>query len=217
MSLSASSEDIRRKYPYLRFPWELAPHYNIAPAQAVPIAKNDASFEVAPAHWGLIASWVRSPKAARQPINARIETLADSRLFGPLLRWKRCAIFADGFFEWRLQDGTNTPYHFRLRSREPFAFAGLWDTWRGERDSEQITSCAIITGPPNALVAEIHDRMPMMLADADVPRWIADGELPEAAAIAMLHPYPAGEMERLRVSSLVNNARNDRPEVLEAV
>lgn len=165
-SLTVSADEIRRTFPQLALQWDPHPRWNIAPSQDVLVALNDGSQEITTAKWGLIPSWEKAPNGGRKPINARLETLAQSRLFAPLLRRRRCAIIGDGFFEWATEDGKKLPYYFRLKSREPFAFAGLWD----KRDG--IPSCTIITGPPNELVASLHDRMPILLDPQNLSTWI---------------------------------------------
>jgi len=205
--LTVSSEQIRRTFPQLTLTWDPPPRWNIAPSQDVLVALNDGSQEIKTAKWGLVPSWEKARNGGRKPINARLETLAQSRLFAPLLRRRRCAIIGDGFYEWATEDGKKLPYYFRLRSREPFAFAGLWD----KRDG--IPSCTIVTGASNELVAPLHDRMPMILRPDDLPMWIQPEELAAADAIMMLHPYAAGLMERQRVSTLANNPRNNVPEI----
>lgn len=208
--MTVSPDKIRTAFPGLKLSWEPPPRYNVAPSQEVLVALNDGSSEITTARWGLVPSWEKSPDGGRKPINARLETLAESRLFAPLLRRRRCAIFGDGFYEWGLEDGKKIPYYFSLKAGEPFAFAGLWDVREGS------SSCTIVTGPPNALVAPIHDRMPMILLNDDLSSWIRVGELPAGDAIAMLHPYPEELMKSRRVSRLVNNTRNDVPEILTA-
>lgn len=207
MTLSVNANEIRRKFPYLELAWEPTPRFNIAPSQNVLVALNDRSGEITTARWGLVPSWEKAPNGGRKPINARLETLAASRMFAPLLHRRRCAVFADGFFEWETEGGKKIPYHFHLRSGEPFAFAGLWDR-------REDTTCTIITGPPNGLVAPLHDRMPMILMDDDVPAWIEADELTSGKAESMLHPYPGDQMERVQVSSRVNNPQNDDAGVL---
>jgi putative SOS response-associated peptidase YedK len=206
-SLTVSPEQIRRAFPQLTLTWDPSPRWNIAPSQDVLVALNDGSKEITTAKWGLIPSWEKAPNGGRKPINARLETLAQSRLFAPLLKRRRCAIISDGFFEWATEDGKKLPYHFRLKTREPFAFAGLWD----QRDG--IPSCSIVTGAANELVAPLHDRMPMILRPDDLAMWMRHKELAAAEAIAMLHPFAEGLMERQRVSTLVNKPRNDVPEI----
>lgn len=209
-TLVASPDQIRQAFPSLNLTWDPPQRFNIAPSQEVLIAKNDGSNAMTTARWGLIPSWEKSPTGGRRPINARLEGLAESRMYGPLLRRHRCAVFGDGFFEWALEAGKKIPYYFRLKGGTPFAFAGLW------AEREGASTCTIVTGPPNRLVATIHERMPIILPSGALAIWLQTGELSIAEATAMLHPYPEERMERRRVSTLVNNVRNDLPAILAA-
>src|SRR6266404_5696631 len=137
----------------------LAPRYNIAPTQDVPvIVERGASRELALFQWGLIPSWSKEPKGF---INARAETLEEKPSFSESFQRRRCLIPADGFYEWERNGKHRQPYFFQMKDEAVFAFAGIWDKW--QRDGVSITSCAIITTTPNKLLATIHDRMPVVL------------------------------------------------------
>ena len=202
-TFAVSTERMQNAFPWLRIQESISPRWNIAPSQGVLVALNDGTYEASTAKWGLIPSWERAPDGGRKPINARIETLAESKLFAPLLRRKRCAIFADGFYEWATEDGKKIPYHFRLQGGEPFAFAGLWD----RRDD--LPTCTIITGSPNEVVATVHNRMPMLLARESVQGWIDQEEITAEKALGFLASCSADLMERRRASAAVNNPRHD--------
>ena len=122
---------------------------------------------------------------------------------------------ADGFYEWSRTRGRRQPYRVVLRSHEPFAFAGLWDTWQSP-EGETVSSCAIVTTAANSLVAAIHDRMPVILPRRSEDLWLNpradDGDL-----MALLEPYPSEEMEMYPVSALVNSVRNDDPRCIQPV
>jgi putative SOS response-associated peptidase YedK len=128
-TFAVSTERMRNAFPWLNIQESISPRWNIAPSQAVLAALNDGTYETSTAKWGLIPSWERALNGGRKPINARIETLAESRLFAPLLRRKRCAIFADGFYEWATEDGKKIPYHFRLQGLNPtfVSRAAIWE------------------------------------------------------------------------------------------
>src|SRR5438552_13425567 len=130
--------------------------YNIAPSQSVlTLGDFGDGLEGRLITWGLIPSWSTDGKGF---INARAETLEEKPSFSESFRLRRCLIPADGFFEWKRTGREKRPYYFQVNDEMPFAFAGIWDTWRNRGDV--ITSCAIITTAPNELVAELHDRMP---------------------------------------------------------
>lgn len=209
-SVKAAPNEIAKTFTWLKFSLQPSPRYNVAPTQSVIIVKNDGQNEVTQARWGLVPSWAKSLETQKiQPINAKAETIAESRMFAPLLKHKRCILLADGFFEWKHDGKIKTPYYFRLKSGQPFAFAGLWDTWR------ELESCLLITGEPNELVAPIHNRMPMMLDSATAQEWISEEEHPLEARLALLQPYPASLMESYPVTPDVNKVANDTTNLIE--
>jgi len=207
-----------------RFPWivrtDAAPmpaRYNVAPSQAVAAVTNQQS-KIDYVRWGLVPSWAKDLSVGNRMINARAETLAEKPAFSRLLRRRRCLIPADGFYEWRKNpDGkTKTPMYIRMTGGRPFAFAGLWDTWH-DPDGATVPSCTIITTTPNELMRPIHDRMPVILKEADYQRWLAPEETPAESLTKLLEPYPAGEMEAFAVSKAVNSPRVDAPQLIEPV
>ncbi len=185
-------EALRSAFPRFRWP-EFSetklPRYNVAPAQSVLGVRNDGRDTVEPMVWGI-----------RGRINVRAESLASWRR--PIRR--RCIEFADGFYEWR----DRRPYYYTLRSGEPFAFAGLWDPLDGE------ACCDIVTCEPNALVAPVHDRMPVILAAENVDLWLDPEPLPPEVAGSILRPFDAETMAVREVSARVNNANYDCADVL---
>ena len=147
----------------------LKPRYNIAPSQDVAIVRrlpDDLDRKLAVLRWGLIPAWVKDPAKARQPINAKSETVAELPTFRTAFRRRRCLIPADGFYEWKQEVGRKQPVYICMKDREPFAFAGLWERWVREED-EFIESCTILTTEPNELLAAVHNRMPVILDPND--------------------------------------------------
>lgn len=192
----------------------LGPRYNVAPSQSVLAARSDAqgARELVALHWGLIPFWAKEPKTGYSTINARAETVATKPAFRQPFRKRRCLIAADGFYEWKRTSGRKQPYYIRLRDGAPFAFAGLWERWRGE--DQIIESCSIIVTEANSLVATIHNRMPVILAPEDYGTWL-DPKLEDAGALSpLLRPYGAEQMLASAVGFAVNNPRNDGPELL---
>jgi putative SOS response-associated peptidase YedK len=124
-------------------------------------------------------------------------------------------VLADGYFEWKKVGKQKQPLYFRMRDERPFAFAGLWECWRGpDRAAEQpLETCTIITTQANELSAEVHDRMPVILDERDYDRWLDPASDP-ADLQAALHPHPAGEMKAEPVNMRVNNVRNDDAECI---
>lgn len=209
-TLTISPEQLQQAIPGLNVPSEMAPRYNIAPSQPVAVVPNDGQRRLDYYIWGLIPSWAKDPAIGNRMINARAETLAEKPSFRAAFRRRRCLIPADGFYEWQQTPGqkAKTPFYIRLKSGEPFAFAGLWENWNAP-DGSQVLSCAIITTAPNALMEPIHNRMPVILPPAAYDRWLESDEQNPAALQNLLQPFPAQAMIAYPVSSLVNRPEND--------
>ncbi len=214
-TLTVDPGDLQAVFPQFSFPLAPQPRFNIAPSQPVLVLPNDQRSAADHFLWGLIPSWARDPSIATQLINARAETLAEKPSFRGSYKYKRCLIFADGFYEWQSQPGTaiKTPYYIHLKTRRPFAFAGLWDEWHAP-DGSQLKTCAIITTTPNLLMASLHNRMPVILPPAAYPAWLDPAPQKPETLQRWLDPYPADEMAAYPVSTLVNSPANDRPELL---
>ena len=197
---------------------ELTPRYNVAPTQQIPVVVEPGKGErrVEPARWGLTPRFGKQGNKALVLFNARVETLPEKASFRRLLPHRRCLVPADGFYEWEKVGGAKLPWLYRLKGAEPFAFAGLYDVWT-EPDGREVTGCTILTTAPNELVLPVHDRMPVILPRDLEDEWLdPDLDDPEGL-LPLLGPYPAGAMERIAVSKLVNNSRLDDPRLIEPV
>jgi putative SOS response-associated peptidase YedK len=196
----------------------LAPRYNIAPSQEVPIiVLTDAGNELKQMRWGLVPSWTNDPSIGNRMINARAETLTEKPSFKGLLRNRRCLVPADGFYEWRKEGKRKVPVWIHLKNREPFVFAGLWDRWRDPAGGE-IDSFTIITTKPNTLLRPIHDRMPAILDNIAGKSWLDPLFVTEPTMLpGLLQPFPAEPMEAHDVSSLVNSPVNDSAQCIAPV
>ena len=192
---------------------EAAPRYNVAPTQEVVSILRNGSAHLDWLQWGLIPSWAKDESIGSKMINARAETLAEKPSFKRLLRSKRCLVVADGFYEWKKENGAKTPMYITLKDGSPFAFAGLWDLWQSS-DGRQIRSCTLITTEPNAVVASIHNRMPAILLPDAREMWLDTDLQDEHALLPLLAPYPAGEMTARAVSRLVNNPKSEGAELI---
>lgn len=199
---------------------EVVPRYNIAPTDPVVVIVREGG---APAielfRWGLIPWWATSMKVQPQPINAKAETLATSSLFKRLLPTRRCLVVADGFYEWsvgREKKPQRRPFRVCLRSRGPFAFAGLWDLWSepAKPQAPALRTCTIVTIDANSLVAPIHDRMPAILTPDQEARWIDPALKDPAELKTLLAPLAPEAMELYPVSPLVNDVKNQGPELI---
>ncbi|MEY2591055.1 MAG: hypothetical protein QOJ67_3039 [Acidimicrobiaceae bacterium] len=203
----------------------LEPSFNVAPSNDVYVVVSSGGLRrLDTFHWGLIPSWANDESAGYKMINARAEGLADKNAYKRAFRKRRCLIPADGFFEWKKVSGQKKkqPYFIHRADGEPFAFAGLWEVWRppdkrDDRDTEPLRSCTIITGAANETVAEIHDRMPVMLPPSAWDRWL-DRDYDDVEALGkLLVPAPARIIELHPVSALVNNVRENGEQLIEPI
>src|ERR1700747_1367616 len=188
------------------------PHWNGAPSQELlVIRRNHHTGEVSldPLRWGLIPHFCDDPKGGRQPINAKCETVATLPTFRDAYRQRRCILPVDGFFEWKAIKGQRAkqPYAIAMKDGSPFGLAGIWENGRDPASSEWIRTFAIITTDSNELVADIHDRMPVILAPADYARWLSEEPDPRD----LMRPFPAHLMRMWPISTRGNKPENDDP------
>ncbi len=215
-TLTLLLEELARAFPDFEPPERWEPRYNIAPTQEVPVVTNLGKQKIEMSRWGLVPFWAKDPSIGNRMINARAETLAEKPSFRTAYRQRRCLVLADGFYEWRQEaEGPKTPFLVRMASGEPFAFAGLWELW-GPSDAP-LHSCTIITTEPNALVAPIHDRMPVILPRSAYAEWLDPAEREPEGLQGLLGPYPASGMTAYPVSRHVNNPAHEDPKCVEPV
>jgi putative SOS response-associated peptidase YedK len=184
----------------------LSPRYNIAPSQAVAAVRAafaGADREIALLRWGLIPSWSKDPAIGSRLINARAETAGEKPSFRNAFRQRRCLIPSSGFYEWQRQERGKQPCFVRMRDGRPFAFAGLWDRWESP-DMVVIETCTILTTAANAVLAPIHDRMPVILPPAEYARWLDPALRDPDSLSSLLVPFPPDEMMAFPVSPRVN-------------
>jgi len=214
-TLTVDPAELQEKFGSYTFPKKFSPRFNIAPTQPVMAIPNDDKFRADFFVWGLIPMWAKDPSIGSRMINARGETLAEKPSFRGSLKYKRCLILADGFYEWKSIESkkTKTPYFIHMKDRQPFAFAGLWDSWNSP-DGSLIRSCTIITTEPNELTSLVHDRMPVILHTRDYAKWLDPSPQTPDQLLPLLKPYPADVMDAYPVSTLVNKPQNDLPELV---
>lgn len=217
-TLTIDPADLQQAFPQYTFPTEGKPRFNIAPGQPVLALPNSPLQAADYFLWGLIPSWAKDPSIGSRLINARAETLAEKPSFRGGYKYKRCLIFADGFYEWKAQPAMKikTPYFIRLKSGQPFTFAGLWDEWSAS-DGSLVKSCTIITTEPNALMATLHNRMPVILPPSAHDQWLDPTPQKPESLQRLLTQYPATEMTAHPVSTLVNNPAHDQAELIVAI
>jgi len=188
--------------------------YNAAPTQVLPAILNTAPRVIQPLRCGLKPAWAQKMGKREGIINVRAETLRDRPTFKKDLLTRRCLVLADSFYEWRREGKHKTPFRILLKTGEPFAFAGIWEENEGS-DGYPIQTFAIITTEANALVAPIHNRTPVMLQPQEEHAWLADDKS-LSELLSFLRPYPAELIRSYQVSTQVNRASVDRPELLTA-
>lgn len=193
------------------------PRYNIAPGQDAPVVISSEGPTLELFRWGLIPSWSKDRTIGNRIINARAETLLQKPFFSRLAERQRCLVIADGFYEWTadLNGRGKVPVRIRLRSRRPFAFAGLWDGWRDPK-GELIRTYTILTTQPNAFMTPIHHRMPLILDEKDEAPWL-NPHTDAAQWQSLIVPYSSDALEAYPVSRMVNSPRNDLPACIDPV
>jgi len=190
------------------------PRYNIAPTQPVAVVRQNPKEpvrELSLMRWGLIPSWAKDSTVAAQMINARSETASTKPAFRDALKFRRCLIPADGFYEWMRTGKSKQPYCFEVNEGELFAFAGIWDRWKNPTGNWMKT-CSILTTTPNAVTAPVHDRMPVILDSYGYDLWLDPGMKDVSAASDLLKPYDARLMRCYPISTRINHVVNDDPE-----
>jgi putative SOS response-associated peptidase YedK len=199
--------------------------YNVAPTRSVWTVFDDgATRRLDLARWGLVPFWAKDLSIGSRMINARAETVADKNAFKKAFRTRRCIVPADGFYEWTKPAGQphKQPWYIHRPDGEPFAFAGLWETWRGPDpgsggDAATVRTCTILTGSANEKMSEIHDRMPVILPPHAWATWL-DPEVDDPDLLGtFLVPAPSELITFHPVSTEVNNARNHGAHLVDPI
>lgn len=203
--------------------FELFPRYNIAPTQPVVIIRQNGytmQRELTHVVWGLIPSWAKDPAIGHRMINARSESAAIKPGYRAAMKYRRCIVPADLFYEWRKpapgMGKTKQPFAIRRRDGDLLAFAGLWEHWQSA-DGGEIESCTILTTDANAMMQPLHDRMPVILSPDDEARWLDASMQDPARVLDLLRPCPADWLEAYPVSTYVSNPRHEGERCAEKV
>lgn len=192
----------------------LAPRYNLAPTDPVlGIRASVGARQAGVYRWGLVPWWSEDKKVGARWINARSEEVDKTRVFQDPIANRRLVVPASGFYEWREEEGRKQAYFFRRADGRPLAFAAVWDRWR--KSGEEILSCAILTTRASEEVLPVHDRMPVILRERDLDRWL-DPEQRDAGAVRDLC-VPREGLEVVRVGPRVNKAGNEGPDLIDAL
>ncbi len=214
-SMSKDQEKLLKEFPFVeKLSENIEPSYNIAPGQdSLVILESRGRLKLSKFKWGLIPSWMKKPKNGYGIINAKAETVAEKPSFKTPFRLQRCLVVADGFYEWARTNGKN-PFRITLKEKELFSFAGLWDRWY---DGQKfVYTFAIITCPSNKLISSIHNRMPVILSKQNELTWL-NQKTDEKKLKELLVPYDSSLMDMYRVSSFVNNWRNNSSKCFERI
>lgn len=193
------SEDLERYNPL--------PNFNVAPTHMHPVVTNQDAGHLQFFRWGLIPFWAKDIKIGSRLINARIETVAEKGSFKHALKSRRCLVPFDGFYEWQKTKDGKQPYRIITTNQEIFSIAGLWEKWKSP-EGEEVMSFTLITMPANKMMSPLHDRMPAILIPGREKDWIANDISPEES-LKILEPYPDAWMDMYKVSTRVNNVREN--------
>jgi len=191
------------------------PRYNVAPTdEALVVVQREDRRGVTSYRWGLIPHWADSAKVGSRMFNARAETLAGAPAFRDAFQRKRCLVPVECFYEWRREGAVRQPYTISRADGAPLVLAGLWDGWRDPATDVVRRSFTIVTSAPNEAMAAIHNRMPVILPEPDWDAWLDGRFADRGRLLAMLEPRDEPELAITAVSQLVNNVRNDGPELV---
>jgi putative SOS response-associated peptidase YedK len=216
--LATPVSELQRAFGFADAP-NLPARYNVAPTQdvAVVVAAEGGGRALRTMRWGLVPSWAADVSVGSRMINARGETVAEKPAFRVAFRQRRCLVLADGFYEWRVEGKVKRPSLIRRRDRAPFAFAGLWEQWRGARNGPAVDpplhTVTIVTTAANDDLRHLHDRMPVVLDGAGQRGWL-DGAAGADALAALIRSAPVGLLDTVPVSVRVNAVRNDDPSLV---
>jgi putative SOS response-associated peptidase YedK len=210
------AEAVRRTFALDDFP-PLEPRYNIAPTQPVPVLRETepGRRELAMLHWGLIPSWAKERSVGNRMINARAETLAERPAYRGAFRRRRCAVLADGWYEWQVRASGKQPWFIHARDGAPMALAGLWESWRDPAGGEPVESCTIVTTDAGGPLAEIHHRMPAVLPVGELERWLDPRRQDVTEFSGLLGPRDPADFAARPVSRRVNDPRNQGADLIE--
>jgi putative SOS response-associated peptidase YedK len=217
-SLFANFREIEERFGEATFEEdEYEESYNIAPSQMVLSVINDGvKNRLGYLKWGLVPSWAKDSKVGFKMINARAETVHEKPSFREAFKKKRCLIVADSFYEWKRTENRKVPMRIKMKNNELFAMAGLWESWKSP-SGELVHTCTILTTAPNDLMSTIHDRMPVILKQADEQSWLN----PEVKTIDELKPFliplENGLLEAYEVSDKVNSPKNNDSDLIVKV
>ena len=211
--ITTTPEAMRALFKYFEQP-NFPARYNVAPTQPVPIVRlHEGKRQFVLVRWGLIPSWVKDPKQYSLILQARSDGVLDKPSFKNAMKYRRCLIPADGFYEWNEATTPRRPYVVRPRDGKPVAFAGLWESWMGP-NGEEMETCAVVTCDANRTLHPIHHRMPVVIPEEAFDLWLDCRNVDALTAAALLVPAPEDLFEAWEISTAVNRVVNDSAELL---
>lgn len=218
----STTDEIQRHFGVEKIrPKEVQPSYNVAPTQQIAVVFQESGQQVLDTmHWGLVPFWAKDPSIGNRMINARSETVAEKPSFKAAFRQRRCLIVNDGFFEWTGPKGNRQPMFIKPEGETgPFAFAGLWETWKPkeEPDATPLTSCTILTMDAAESIREIHHRMPVMLKPGAYEVWLNPAGIDPGDFERIVSTQAYSNFEAIPVSQAVNSPDRNDPSLLEPV
>jgi putative SOS response-associated peptidase YedK len=197
---------------------DFGPSWNVAPQTFQPVVRlnrETGEREIVMMRWGLIPYWAKDPSIGLRTINAKAETITTNPVFREAIKYRRCLVPADAFYEWQKLGAKNKqPFAIALKDNQPYAFAGLWERWKDGKAGVELLTFTVITTNPNEVVQPLHDRMPVIVPAKDYDRWLQPGD-PQRPPIDLLQPFDADKMTAWKVDKAVGNVKNDRPELIE--
>ncbi|HEV8696649.1 MAG TPA: SOS response-associated peptidase [Candidatus Limnocylindrales bacterium] len=196
---------------------ELGARYNVAPTDdALVVVQRGERRAIMAYRWGLVPHWSDDRKGAARMINARAETITSSPAFRDAFDRRRCIVPVDSFYEWKREGSVRQPYRVVAADGQPLALAGLWAGWRDPATEQVQRTFTIVTTTPNEAIADLHDRMPVVLEAGSWDRWLGDGSsVDPGALLAMLQPNDEVPLLVYAVNRYVNDVRRDGPDLIE--
>lgn len=207
-------ETLRQHFPIDTVDCEVSSSYNVAPSQEILTIARQDRYRLGKRHWGLVPFWAKDLSGASRMINARAETAAAKPSFRHAFKHRRCLIIADGFYEWKKEADRKQPFFMALASGEPFAFAGLWETWQ-KKDDTAYESCTILTIESEGFASQLHHRMPVILPPDTHSTWLAPENKDIPTLEALIHDRHLRELTGYPVSTFVNSPKNNTPKCIE--
>ena len=195
---------------------EPGPRFNVAPTdEGLVVVQRDDRRAITSYRWGLVPHWATELKAGSRMFNARAETLTASPAFRDAFRRKRCLVPVDSFYEWKREGTVRQPYRVVREDGRPMALAGLWAGWKDPSTQQVRRTFTIVTTTPNEAVADLHDRMPVLIPDSAWDLWLLPGAAEPGELLAMLQPTDEVALRIYAVNRYVNDVRRDGPELIE--